>query len=101
MQLKVILCKFGQICATRNVLMLLETRSVEQEMLLCSWKQFDVYLDRSVQQDILLSDWKQFYTSMDRSVQQKIVMSSWNQIYTSVGKNSILKIEMEFLPTDR
>ena len=52
MQLKVILCKFGQICATGNVPMLLETRSVEQEMLLCSWKLFYASSDKSVRQEI-------------------------------------------------
>ena len=54
-------------------------KSVQQEMLLYSWKQYHASLDESTQQEMLLCGWKQFYASLDKSVQQEMLLSIKHQ----------------------
>ena len=68
MQLEMILCKFRRICATGNALMLLETISCKFGQicvtgLLCSWERLCTSLDRSVRQETVQSQASQLFFS--------------------------------------
>ena len=69
MKLKTIWCEFGQICTTRNALMKLKT-------ILCKFWQ--ICATRNA-----LKQRKQFYASLDRSVQQETLLCSWIRIHAN------------------
>ena len=96
MLLKMILCDFGQICATVNALMQLEMISCEFGRIfatgkaLCSWKRFYASLDGSVQQEILWCSWKRFDASLDRSVPQGILSltNCWQELHFEFSRQN-------------
>ena len=76
-QLEMLLCSWNWFYASLD-------RSVWQEMLLCFWNQFYASLDGSVQQEMLLCFWNQFYASLDGSVREEKLLCLWNQFYASL-----------------